>query len=482
MEQITEQLQQERQERLKRSGQSEATSELPSAPLSVTDDASLQSSSYIHASRVTEVGSDGDLLRPKRSKAQLWQDMKINSISRALTLLYIVPLLTLLTRVQLNLLGRRTYLSSVVALATPPSAMEESRISLENKDDDNYDNFYGTDFETNRKYLTFSWWLLHRGSKQIMDRVLAVVKEVFGQINIREDVSLERLSDLIAQVRGKIEGSTEGKQNQTRWLQYLLPQSQYEAFVIRQASVSDSAGSPPPARQTEFGDDDASLVSPSLRRLLDETADLIESPSFRHVLTQCLDACFSNLVDYRIASEAFKSTGPQAPGLSPSSSRITELIDSKCKLAHILPVFCRQAHVAVAGSGELEALAGVAAQQGGLGNEYLTAIDQVQDLTAFAAVIYSSNFDSENAECKQAERTSHQSAGSVSGSHPNSVDSMPAAHDDPREGTPDGALAESTVVVPREKSDEAAPSAKQDDFEAAWNKARTSESCQPPET
>ena len=34
---------------------------------------------------------------------------------------------------------------------------------MENRDDDNYDNMYGNDFETNRKYLTFSWWLLHRG-------------------------------------------------------------------------------------------------------------------------------------------------------------------------------------------------------------------------------------------------------------------------------------------------------------------------------
>lgn len=70
VEQITEQLQQERQERLKRLAASEApSSEYPSAPPSIVDDAS--SASYVHASQMVED-------RPKRSKAQLWQDMKIN--------------------------------------------------------------------------------------------------------------------------------------------------------------------------------------------------------------------------------------------------------------------------------------------------------------------------------------------------------------------------------------------------------------------
>ena len=136
-------------------------------------------------------------------------------------------------------------------------------------------------------------------------------------------------------------------------------------------------------------DDD--LINGSLRRLLDETSDLVESPTFSYVLTRLLDAAFSHLVDYRIATEAFEVTGPGAPG---TEARIVEITDKKCKLAHILPVFCRQAHVIAAGSGELDTMAGVAAQEP-LGNEYLSAIDQVGDLGAFAAVIYSSNFEYE---------------------------------------------------------------------------------------
>lgn len=116
-------------------------------------------------------------------------------------------MLTIFTRIQLNLLGRRNYLSSVISMATPPA--DGSTIRLEDHDDDDLTQTLGNDFETNRRYLAFSWWLLHRGWKQLMEEVQAAVTEVFGPLNPREDISLSKLSDLILQVRGKIEGETE---------------------------------------------------------------------------------------------------------------------------------------------------------------------------------------------------------------------------------------------------------------------------------
>ena len=95
----------------------------------------------------------------------------------------------------------------MVSLASHPP--NESTINLENRDDDNLEQAYGNDFETNRRYLTFSWWLLHRGWKDIMAKVEAAVKEVFGPLSPREDITLEKLSELVLQVRKKTEGSTE---------------------------------------------------------------------------------------------------------------------------------------------------------------------------------------------------------------------------------------------------------------------------------
>lgn len=320
------------------------------------------------------------------------------AITRALTLLYTLSLLTLLTRIQLNLLGRRTYLSSVVSLANPPNPSDTTHISMENNDDDNYDNVYGNDFETNRKYLTFSWWLLHKGTKDIVDKVSAAVKDVFGPINPREDMTLERLSELILEVRKKVEGATEAERREHRWLSYMLPPRDQEDHVLSESGIDAMSASPAPQETSQDPMNAASSTSSnaSLRRLLDETSDLIDSPTFTHVFTQVLNATFSHLIDYRVATEAFKIS-PPAPD---SLSRVTEISDKKCKFAQTLAVFCRQAHVIAAGSSEPDDL--VAAESvGSQVNEYLGAIDQVKDLEAFAAVIYSSNFEFEAADRQQ---------------------------------------------------------------------------------
>ncbi|KAF2651138.1 Peroxin-3 [Lophiostoma macrostomum CBS 122681] len=376
VEQILDELQKHKAERLSRSvGPSEAAS---SAPPSVTDDdgkslTSFQSESYVHASQMaggegssespTGEGAEGSAERkPKKSKAQLWNEMKISSISRAFTLLYTLSLLTLLTRIQLNLLGRRNYLASVVSLASPPT--QQSTISLENHDDDNFEHAYGNDFETNRRYLSFSWWLLHRGCLNLMHKVTIAVREVFGTLNPREEITLEKLSELTLEVRKKVEGATEEERRTCKWLPYLLPSQDEEAYVLQESGMTDSSAA----------------ASSSLRRLIDETSDLIDSPSFTHVLTHILDAAFSHLVDTKIAQLSYK-----IPPTSASTARVQEIVnpaDAKAKVANSLAVFCRQAHAIGTGAN----------------NEYLTAIESVRDLEAFAAVVYSSNFEFETPE------------------------------------------------------------------------------------
>jgi peroxin-3 len=149
-----------------------------------------------------------------------------------------------------------------------------------------------------------------------------------------------------------------------KWLPYLLPSQEEEAYVLQESGMTDSSAA----------------ASPSLRRLIDETSDLIDSPSFTHVLTHILDAAFSHLVDTKIAQLSYK-----IPPTSASTARIQEIVnpaDAKAKVANSLAVFCRQAHAIGTGAN----------------NEYLTAIEGVRDLEAFAAVVYSSNFEFETPE------------------------------------------------------------------------------------
>jgi peroxin-3 len=381
VEQVLEELQKQKAERLSRSvGPSEIASSAPPSVADTTEDdgksSSFQSESYVHASQMEGASSTGSVegapadtgeRKSKKSKAQLWNEMKISSITRAFTLLYTLSLLTLLTRIQLNLLGRRNYLASVVSLASPPPANQESTINLENHDDDNFEQAYGNDFDTNRKYLSLSWWLLHRGCLSLMEKVRVAVKEVFGSLNPREEITIERMSELTLEVRKKIEGATEEERRTCKWLSYLIPPPDQEEFVLQQSGLSSSTE---PASSTH---------GTSLRRLIDETSDLIDSPSFTHVLTRLLDAAFSHLIDIKISQLSYK-----IPPISESSARVQEIIgsDVKAKVASSLAVFCRQAHSIGSGAN----------------NEYLAAIEQVRDLEAFAAVVYSSNFEYESPE------------------------------------------------------------------------------------
>jgi peroxin-3 len=152
-----------------------------------------------------------------------------------------------------------------------------------------------------------------------------------------------------------------------KWLSFLLPPQDQEDYVLHESGMTSSSESTSPTTTT------------SLRRLIDETSDLIDSPSFTHVLTLLLDAGFSHLVDNKISQLSYK-----IPPVSESTARVQEIVGGhvKAKVANSLAVFCRQAHSIGTGAN----------------NEYLAAIEQVRDLEAFAAVVYSSNFEYESPE------------------------------------------------------------------------------------
>lgn len=328
----------------------------------------------------------------------------------------------MLTRVQLNLLGRRSYLSSVVSLATGSNS---ATISLENNDDDNSAQAYGDDFEVNRKYLTFSWWLLNKGWLDVAQRVEGAVRQVFGQTSPRDQLSLETFAAMTGQVRRLVEGSVAFSDPSapattggapTKWLSFLLPPPDMEEYVLRESGILDDSaesatraqaegegeGQSPPKSQQEEPSSPTSTAS--LRRLLDETSDLIEAPAFTHVLTQILDAGFGTLLDTKLAQGAFDLPPPQpsdpaaattattqpaqptidASGVAiagPEQLRQRQRAEAKVLLPKCLSVLTRQAHAIGAGAPAP--------------NEYLQAMEAVSDLEGFAALVYSSNWENE---------------------------------------------------------------------------------------
>lgn len=365
--------------------------------------------------------------KPRKTKRQLWDDLKISSITRSFTLIYILGLLTMLTRIQLNLLGRRSYLSSVVSLAT--GSAREGAIALENNDDDgDFDGeggqAYGSDFEVNRKYLTFSWWLLNRGWVDVMQRVESAVRQVFGPLSPRDTITFDAFTKLTREVRTIIEGSTSfGTAGATtQWLPFLLPPQNMEDFVLRESGILLETNPQLPTAPTPEGESTISL-----RRLLDETADLIESPAFSSVLTQLLDEGFTTLLDRKLTVGAFETPSLSAaiPQLVPEASATAgageDVVTSTTLVASSSDLHSNSVHAArqsidierpVTRAVLLPKILSILTRQAhaignGMPNEYLQAMEQVRDLEGFAAVVYSSNW--------QAEIASEEYAGSPAG-------------------------------------------------------------------
>lgn len=154
----------------------------------------------------------------------------------------------------------------------------------------------------------------------------------------------------------------------------MLPPTEEEEYVLRESGVEGVA------------DPSSSQTASKLRHLLDETADLIDSPSFSFVLTLLNNEGFSTLVDTKCANEAFQTSDSAATTVPQSFDSMATVVpastERKTKLANLLAVLARQAHVI--GNGTHPP------------NEYLVAMDQnVRELEAFSAVIYSSNFELE---------------------------------------------------------------------------------------
>lgn len=362
----------------------------------------------------------------------------------------------MLTRIQLNLLGRRSYLSSVVSLAT--GSAREGAIALENNDDDgDYDaenQAYGSDFEVNRKYLTFSWWLLNRGWVDVMQRVESAVRQVFGPLSPRDTITFDAFSKLTKEVRTIIEGSSSSGGASTQWLPFLLPPQNLEDFVLRESGIllDDSTYSSPPVE----GSGESTI---SLRRLLDETADLIESPAFSSVLSQLLDQGFTVLLDQKLVPGAFETPSlpsaiPPAVTLTPEAAAVagedvvtsTTLVATSSDLhANTLANAGRQSididRSTVTRAVLLPKILSILTRQAhaignGMPNEYLQAMEAVRDLEGFAAVVYSSNW--------QAEIASEEYAGVAA---PASAPAPPTTQSSRRQQRPAAAVEESAVFV-----------------------------------
>ncbi|ORX48835.1 hypothetical protein DM01DRAFT_1326094 [Hesseltinella vesiculosa] len=291
-----------------------------------------------------------DGLLDKKAKYHLWEDIKLDSFSRTLVSLYSVTFLTLLTHVQLNLLGRFTYVWSVSVLNK-----SEPTIRLQYGDDQQDNGFL--DAKTERMFLSVSWWLLHRGWRKCAERVQEAVQQEIKGLPLKSIITYEGAQDIVKNLRHRIEYEEDGTTPYS-FRSWMLPDSQDEELEF--------------LRESGFSSQDIkeATAGVSLRQLLDETKDYLDSPDFVSVLSCCLEEVYG-IFNHNVFGKALLA-GP----LDPSVERIQEIKDDasagdkKMTLANLLPSISRQSHLIIAG------------------NEYLNGFAYIKELQAFSAMVY----------------------------------------------------------------------------------------------
>lgn len=264
----------------------------------------------------------------RRSKLDLWNDIKITSVTRIFSLYYCIALLVIFTRVQLNLIGRGSYVASVMSVVNDNG---DAKITLSDETIDNS----AINSDLNREYMTFVWYLLNRGWAGVVERVKGAVEEVFGRLEVREEITLSQIRLLTSRVRSIVEFNGSGDDHYN-WLPHVLPSQDEQVMVLHE------------------GGQKATEVSPELRSLLDETAQEMGSQESALLISRCLDLGLAQLLEVKLKT-AFAGR-------------------EKLRVANVLPVMTREAHT-VANSRP---------------NEFLDGINNISELDGFSARLFTS--------------------------------------------------------------------------------------------
>ncbi|KAI0315789.1 Peroxin-3 [Amylostereum chailletii] len=304
-----------------------------------------------------------------KSKADLWREVKMLAVTRTLTVMYSITLLTLFTHVQLSLLGRYKYVHSIVQLERDEEAREQLETSiaslffslprdraladietLDLDDEWEKDDLWreGIDAETERKYLTLSWWILNVGWKDVGERVRRGVEEVFEDVSLKSKVGVLDLHRLISDVRRRVEHEVtfEGTERRINFMSTLLPPT-----TSAVAHLLTRGGFPP-----SYGD----AHDPAFTSLLEETRDVLASANFQLVLERCLDRATSVLFD-----------GLRENVFVPDDGEDGEQV--RLRLAGMLPSLARWSSLALRG----------------LPNVLVDSLGDLHEVAGLAAIIYS---------------------------------------------------------------------------------------------
>ncbi|MCO5588912.1 hypothetical protein L7F22_042873 [Adiantum nelumboides] len=225
---------------------------------------------------------------------------------------------------------------------------EAQSLDEDDQEEDEYDGAYedaegssssraGLSKETERLYLTFSWYFLHRGWQNIATLVKDAVEDVFGSVPLKAQLTHRDFVSLLNKVRRRVEyearqpgagtstarsgvdddgtstlaasmASFDGRSETSEarfsrrgrrrnFLSNLFPADSEEEIAVLEAAGalagwSKRRSGPRGAEEKDSRPRTLEEVDPTLCALVDETKDVIESSDFTRLLKLSLDVVF----------------------------------------------------------------------------------------------------------------------------------------------------------------------------------------------
>ncbi|KAJ1818568.1 peroxin [Coemansia sp. RSA 2675] len=305
-------------------------------------------------------GEDGDqgAEEPvRRSKVEIWEEIKIQSFARTMIAVYAESLLTMLVHTQLNMVGRSTYLDAVVNKLADPS---DGHSSFEGR----YESRLSMADEQN--FLMLSWWFLNRGWRQLMAQISEATNHCIGQLPLKERVTHRELAALFNGIHLRLRENG-------------LVQSLTAVLLpLGDESVADYLGSNRLAADRVF--------TPVFVRLLDQMRDVIESADFVYVFNSCVDRLTTQLLESLQESFPEPLPVPRAPmlptvegGAAPDLEGVVREFEefsaspeSRVVIVQLLPRIAREGHQIL----------------NGVPNHYLENVSASREVQALSAAVY----------------------------------------------------------------------------------------------
>ncbi|ODV64890.1 Peroxin-3 [Hyphopichia burtonii NRRL Y-1933] len=278
-----------------------------------------------------------------KSKVELWNDLKIKTLTRTLTLIHSISGLLLLTRLQLNILARRSYLELAIVMAG-------GKVEASN---DQYN-----DYLIEQAYLSLSWWLLNNGWIKLSDNIESLIIKKFENLNAKSQLSISQFELILNEINQEVLNSN--------ILGLLFPLN-YDHLIETLLNTN-------PQLVNELDDSNSNLL-----KLINETNLLISNDFFQEIYSKLISSSTNTLISnlfFNLDHDSF---------VLHQQNQVTN--DKKFKLANFLAqlsiqcgIICDNNHFAQYDHHELT------------GNIYINTLNDLDDLEEFSASIYS-NFE-----------------------------------------------------------------------------------------